>query len=366
MSQQPPATAGTDAVAAATAVVDLGLSACEAYGRPDLAARLTIARRRLADPGIHIVVVGEFKQGKSSLVNALLGAPVCPVDDDVATAVPTYVRHGAEAGAHLILDEDPPRREPIPMEDVRRYAVEGGQGAAGEKTVAGVEVLLPRTMLAGGLVVVDTPGLGGLGSAHAAASLAAISMADAVLFVTDASQELTRSELDFLSRARDLCGTVACVVTKTDFYPGLADHPRSRRTAPPCPGRRAPDGGLVVPARTRGQDERRNHQCRVRLHGPGPICHGDGRRRRSLQDCDRRGRRGAGGVQTADGSVRGRAQRAGRSRPCPAGDRSSSRPRSSGPTRSRARPRGGTRPSTTASPTCPPTSTTTCGLGSGP
>lgn len=219
MSQQPPATAGTDAVAAATAVVDLGLSACEAYGRPDLAARLTIARRRLADPGIHIVVVGEFKQGKSSLVNALLGAPVCPVDDDVATALPTYVRHGAEAGAHLILDEDPPRREPIPMEDVRRYAVEGGQGAAGEKTVAGVEVLLPRTMLAGGLVVVDTPGLGGLGSAHAAASLAATSMADAVLFVTDASQELTRTELDFLSRARDLCGTVACVVTKTDFYP---------------------------------------------------------------------------------------------------------------------------------------------------
>src|SRR6266487_1430344 len=46
-----------------------------------------------------------------------------------------------------------------------------------------------------------------------------ISMADAVLFVTDASQELTRTEVDFLRRARDLCDTVVCVLTKIDFYP---------------------------------------------------------------------------------------------------------------------------------------------------
>ncbi len=227
MSQQPQPSDGTDAVAAALAVVDLGLTACQAYGRPDLGARLTIARRRLAEPGIHIVVAGEFKQGKSSLVNALLGAPACPVDDDVATAVPTYVRYAAEAGANLIFDGEPPRRQPIPVQDIRRYVTEGGPGggpqtggdAGGRTPVAGVEVLLPRTMLAGGLVVVDTPGLGGLSSTHAAASLAATSMADAVLFVTDASQELTRSELDFLAQARELCGTVACVLTKTDFYP---------------------------------------------------------------------------------------------------------------------------------------------------
>src|SRR5919107_5986632 len=78
--------------AKAVAVVDLGLRACEAYDRPDAAARLTAARRALADPVLHVVVAGEFKQGKSSLVNALVGAAVCPVDDDVATALPTYVR----------------------------------------------------------------------------------------------------------------------------------------------------------------------------------------------------------------------------------------------------------------------------------
>src|SRR5512146_37597 len=90
---------GADAVQRAVSVVDLGLKACGAYGREDLGQRLTKVRRTLADPGIHIVVVGEFKKGKSSLVNALVGAGVCPVDDDVATAIPTYIRYGQEVSA---------------------------------------------------------------------------------------------------------------------------------------------------------------------------------------------------------------------------------------------------------------------------
>ncbi|MBO0847757.1 MAG: dynamin family protein, partial [Nocardioides sp.] len=205
----------------AAEVVDLGLRACEAYGRGDLAGRLKAVRRSLADPAVHIVVAGEFKQGKSSLVNALIGANVCPVDDDVATAVPTYVRYGPQAKAELLFDGDPMRREEVSLEEVRRYVVEDGRPRpdASAPRVAGVEVAVPRNMLAGGLVIVDTPGVGGLGSAHAAASLAAITMARAVIFVTDASQELTRSEFDFLRRARTMCDTVICVVTKTDFYP---------------------------------------------------------------------------------------------------------------------------------------------------
>jgi GTPase SAR1 family protein len=215
------AAAGTDAVAQAAKVVSTGIRACEAYGRPDLAVRLTKAQRTLANPSVHVVVVGEFKQGKSSLVNALVGATVCPVDDDVATAIPTYVRQGEQPSAELIFDGEPQVREPIALEDVRRWVVEDPavQDLAVTRRPSGAEVRLPRKLLAGGLVLVDTPGVGGLGSAHAAASLAATSMADALIFVSDASQELTRSEVDFLRRARSMCPTVVCVMTKTDFYP---------------------------------------------------------------------------------------------------------------------------------------------------
>src|SRR3954471_19732576 len=149
----------------ATVVVDLGLKACQAYGREDLAGRLLAARRTLVDPGIHIVVAGEFKKGKSSLVNALLGATVCPVDDDVATAVPTYIRYGPQVEAELLLNGETVRREPIPVEEVRRHVVLEGE-TADPGQVAGVEVRIPRNLLSSGLVVVDTPGVGGLGSAH--------------------------------------------------------------------------------------------------------------------------------------------------------------------------------------------------------
>ena len=205
-------------------MVALGLQACAAYGRDDLTRRLTVARGRLSDPTIHVVVVGEFKKGKSSLVNALVGADVCPVDDDIATALPTYIRHGEDAGAALLHgrgDGGDPRRVPIPLTEIRRHVTgrQDDDAPARDGQPSGVEVRLPRSMLASGLVVVDTPGLGGLGSRHAAASLAATSLADAVLFVTDASQELTAAEYDFLKRARDMCDTVLCVVTKRDFYP---------------------------------------------------------------------------------------------------------------------------------------------------
>ena len=211
------------AVVSARTLVGAALAACAAYDRPDLASRLDRARARLDDPATHVVVAGEFKQGKSSLVNALVGASVCPVDDDVATALPTSVRHGAEPAAALVLDGEPPLAEPLPLDAVRDHVVEREPAPSprpdGRRPV-GVEVRLPRPLLAGGLVLVDTPGLGGLGSVHAAATLAAACAADAVLFVTDASAELTASEVDYLHRLRELCGTVVVVLTKTDVSPG--------------------------------------------------------------------------------------------------------------------------------------------------
>lgn len=208
---------GSPALAQAMRVLELGMQASTAYQRSDLTERLAAVRRTLDDPGIHVVVIGDFKQGKSSLVNALLGTNVCPVDDDVATAIPTYLRYGAEPRAELLYQGDPPRREPIAIDQLRQHAAENA--STPDDAPSGVIVHLPRKMLASGLVVVDTPGVGGIGSTHAAASLAAVSMADAVLFVTDASQELTAAEMQFLRRVLEMCPTTVCVLTKIDFYP---------------------------------------------------------------------------------------------------------------------------------------------------
>ncbi|WP_298460381.1 dynamin family protein [uncultured Cellulomonas sp.] len=200
-------------------------------GRPDLMARLEAARRRLRDPHVRVLVVGEFKQGKSQLVNALVNAPVCPVDDDVATSVPTVVAHGDVPSATLVLaPPDLPddgsgaaatasaTRVPVPLESLAEHVSElGNPGNA--RRLSHAEVTLPRSLLADGLVLVDTPGVGGLGSTHAANTMAALPTADAVLLVSDAAQEYSEPELEFLDHAMRLCPTVACVLTKTDLYP---------------------------------------------------------------------------------------------------------------------------------------------------
>jgi predicted GTPase len=223
------AAARSAAVQKALTVVELGTQAATAYERPDLADRLALTTKRLLDPSFHVFVVGEFKQGKSSLVNALLNAPVCPVDDDIATSAPTEVRYGEEPAAAVLLrppedsegkdDADAePIREEIPIEQVAQYVTEASN-PENERRVQAVVVSIPRKLLADGLTLVDTPGVGGLGSAHSAATIGALPLADAVVFVSDASQEFTAPELEFLQTARRMCPNVVCVLTKVDFYP---------------------------------------------------------------------------------------------------------------------------------------------------
>jgi hypothetical protein len=209
------------AVPAAVDLVDLALKATTAYERPDLGGRLLQTRKRLTDPDVRVLVVGEFKQGKSQLVNALVNAPVCPVDDDIATAVPTVVKYAETTAAELVREgdsEESAERTPVPATQLAQHVSEAGN-PGNKALISYAEVGLPRKLLSGGLVLVDTPGVGGLGSAHGAATMSALPSADAVLLVSDAAQEYTAPELEFLDAAMKLCPNVACVLTKTDLYP---------------------------------------------------------------------------------------------------------------------------------------------------
>ena len=211
--------------------VDLTLAIVAGYRRPDLEARLRQARARLLDEKVRVLVVGEFKQGKSLLVNSLVSAPICAVYDDVATAVSTVVRHAAEPTLTLVRHVDggdgppveqrstQPRVELSELSEVVARHVAEQRDPDNRQGLAYVEVGIPRRILQGGLEVVDTPGVGGLNSVHGAATLSALPTADAVLLVSDASQEYTAPELEFLAQAVRLCPNVACVLTKTDLYP---------------------------------------------------------------------------------------------------------------------------------------------------
>lgn len=189
-------------------------------GRTDLAGRATAAAARLDRPGTVVCVVGEFKQGKSSLVNALLGQNVCPVDDDLATSAITLVRFGEEAGAVVRsrTEDGQALATPVPVAELSDWVSERGN-PENVKQVERVDINVNSPLLKQGLVMVDTPGMGGLGAGHAAATLAFLPFADGLIFVSDASAELSAPEVEFLRRAIELCPSVVFAQTKTDLYP---------------------------------------------------------------------------------------------------------------------------------------------------
>jgi hypothetical protein len=207
-------------------LVEHGIELAREGERPDLRKRLEQTRQRLLDPSVRVIIVGEFKQGKSQLINALINAPVCPVDDDIATSVPTVVRYGSPPSAVILVpkdgdgsaDEATLERKQITLEELPSYVSERGNPNNNRRLMA-AEIFLPRKILAGGLSLVDSPGVGGLDSTHSLTTFSTLPTADAMLFVSDASQEYTEPEIQFLRNAIRVSPNVACVLSKTDLYP---------------------------------------------------------------------------------------------------------------------------------------------------
>ena len=215
----PPAAAPAPAPTGLDAAIPQLVGVLQQLGRTDLAERANAAGARLRRPATVVCVVGEFKQGKSSLVNGLLGRDACPVDDDVATAAITLVRYGEQPAAMVRRHVDGQSvAEQITIEDLPHWVTEGGN-PGNKEGVERVEIAVPSAILQQGLVLVDTPGMGGLGAGHAAATLAFLPFADGVILASDASAELSAPEVDFLGRAAELCPTVLFVQTKIDLYP---------------------------------------------------------------------------------------------------------------------------------------------------
>ncbi len=202
-------------------LLDAAIAETRRQGRNDLASRLENEREQMTSGAWHVLVAGEFKKGKSAFVNALLNLPVCGTDPVTFSAVPTIVRYGGSPSAALVLDGPDDlarRRRAISPRVAGRYALSGFDDDGAQ--LHAVEITLPRELLRTGLVLVDSPGLGGgFAAAQAAATMRAMSLADAVLVVTDASQELTAAEIEFLENAREACPDLMCLLTKTDFYP---------------------------------------------------------------------------------------------------------------------------------------------------
>lgn len=171
-----------------------------------------------------VVVAGEARRGKSSLLNALLDQkePVFPVDINVCTNVVTILHYGQTESIEVsIADkqcEKGFRVEQISRDQIVDYVSEKGN-PNNYKQVKKLEACIPNPVLKDGIVFVDTPGVGSLNVEHAETTYAFLPYADMLLFVGDAVAPFTESELKFLKRASGYCDTILYPLTKKDLNP---------------------------------------------------------------------------------------------------------------------------------------------------
>lgn len=200
-----------------------------------VAAKLSREAERLADAQHFVVVCGEFKSGKSSLINAMLDTTdLVPIGTDIATSTIILVRHGQTPRAVVFPGPTAANPHPQPQEigvgDISRYADAQAldKGASPPRSIL---IELPHPKLAGGVTFVDTPGIGSLDRSHSEMTFAALADASIVLFVSRATRPLTTEQLQFIeSRVLPIARNVIMVQTHADQTPDTAQIERDTQS----------------------------------------------------------------------------------------------------------------------------------------
>jgi predicted GTPase len=168
---------------------------------------------RVAEGRFFVACIGQFKRGKSTLINALLGEAILPVGFVPVTAVPTVIRHGERRLAR-IRARDLTWHE-IAITDLHLFVSEE-YNSENSKGVLGVEVFLPSPLLSTGMCLVDTPGLGSVFTGNSATTQAFIPHIDAALVVVGADPPLAGEELALVEAVARQARNLLLVLNKAD------------------------------------------------------------------------------------------------------------------------------------------------------
>lgn len=192
-------------------------SALQRIGRKAESDLVLDARNQLLDGRLTAVTVGEYKRGKSSLVGALVEDPeLFPVNVDITTSLITSIENAAEEQITVFMrDKESSTPQWISRDQIADFVTEQGN-PRNTRAARLLRIQTPNERLKDGLVLLDTPGAGGLNTAHTAITYAVLGSADVGIFVIDALTPLTVQELSMLETTAKLGARMLVVITKID------------------------------------------------------------------------------------------------------------------------------------------------------
>ena len=262
------------------------------HGLVEFQGTLQALVERLENPSFEIAVFGRVSSGKSSLLNSITGFPALPVGVTPVTAVPTRVCWGEEPEAEIRFAEAV--AETVPLSRLAEFVSED-LNPDNRKHVRRAVVRIPADFLRGGVVFVDTPGIGSLATSGARESYAYLPRCDVGILLVDAGSTPGREEIDLLRLLYESGIPPMLVMSKADLLSdgdrGSDEEIRRERN------HGAP--GDVSPHSIRQHGRRRCHARPVVVRARDPGAHFPvGRARRGFRETetrfvDRSGRRRA-------------------------------------------------------------------------
>lgn len=182
-------------------------------GLVDVAAEAGAFADRLAAGRVYVACVGQFKRGKSTLLNALVGVDVLPTGVAPVTSAIVVVRHAAQPHAAVrYLDGT---TETVAVGEIAAYVTED-RNPGNAKRVAAVEVGVPSPLLASGLCLVDTPGVASVFTSGTAVTRAFVPQIDAAIVLLGTDPPVSADEVGLVEAIAQETGELIFVVGKAD------------------------------------------------------------------------------------------------------------------------------------------------------
>jgi GTPase SAR1 family protein len=176
---------------------------------------------RLASARFHLAVLGQFKRGKSTLLNALIGEELLPSAVVPVTSIPTFLSWGPRCLVRVFfIDGRPPESSSDSSQDASVFLacyVTESNNPKNRLGVSRVEVEHPSSLLQRGVVLIDTPGIGSTFQHNTEATLNFLPQCDAALFLVSADPPITQVEIEFLKAVRDKVVRTIFLMNKVDY-----------------------------------------------------------------------------------------------------------------------------------------------------
>jgi ribosome biogenesis GTPase A len=183
-------------------------------GNKTLREKLLSLEKKLAQNQLHLAVLGQMKRGKSSFINALLGAEILPTGVLPVTAVITEIRYASAPDATIVYSTG--QRAGVDLSTLADYITET-RNPGNKKQVASVEIGYPSPFLESGIILIDTPGIGSTHTHNTRTTEGYIEHVDAGIVVLSIDPPITEVESHFLRVIKEDVPKLFFILNKTDL-----------------------------------------------------------------------------------------------------------------------------------------------------